>query len=211
MRLHPFYLIPILLLCVTGCAQDGSADVRIHPELTVVRITDGRGEVGPGSGFLVSESGLLVTSRRLISSSAKINVTLHDGRTVPATMVEEDREAEVILLKIPGSHYPFLHLRDEDIEPVMPVRVIGVDHQSQGVFDHWEETGRLIGFTARVTPADAGAPLLADDGQVIGIVAGKLDATGSVQLATPVWHITRMLPADGKWQKSAAADQPANP
>ena len=51
----------------------------------------------------------------------------------------------------------------------MRVRVVGAAGISQGIFDHWENSGQVLSLTARVLPADAGA-VLADDGRVIGIV-----------------------------------------
>ena len=163
----------------------------------MVRVWSGQSGSDAGSGFLVSANGLLITTCRL-SSGSSAKVALADGRTRVATFVEEDRDADVAVLKIAGENYPFLHLSTGDIEPVMRIRAVGQSGLSYGIFDRWENSGQVINFTARVTPADSGAPLLADDGTVIGVVREPSGASGSPQLATPIWRVIRMLPVEVK-------------
>jgi S1-C subfamily serine protease len=184
-------LAPLLLL---GCAHQHVDPTVAHPEVAVVRVGSLAG-VTSGSGFLISGDGELVTISRLIAEGEPIIITLSDGRHFPANFVEDDREAGVVILKIAGEGYPFLHLRSDDIEPIMHIRVVGTAGISQGIFDHWENSGQTLSLTARVLPADAGAPVLADDGAVIGIVRQPSGAGGSASLATPIWHVTRMMPA----------------
>ena len=191
-------LAMLAALSLFGCAHEHVPQTTLHPELAVVRIASARGGLNPGCGFLISAHGLLVTTRRLVSSGTPVNVTLSDGRTLSATFVEEDQDADVALLRIPGDSFPFLHLGNDDIEPVMHIRVVGPTGLSHGIFDRWENSGQAIGFTARVTAADSGAPLLADDGTVIGVVREPSPDAASAQLATPIWHVTRMVPIEAK-------------
>lgn len=186
-----------LALATLGCAQDHANSAIADPKLGVVGVSSARPGSDSGSGFLISANGLLITTGHL-SGGSSVNVTLADGRTRVATFLEEDRDADVALLKIPGEGYPFLRLSAGDIEPVMRIRLAGRAGLSYGVFDRWESSGQVIGFTAHVTPADCGAPLLADDGAVIGIVREPSPASTSPQLATPIWRVVRMLPLEVK-------------
>jgi hypothetical protein len=86
-------------------------------------------------------------------------------------------------------------LDDTDAVPGMHVRAVSGGGITQGVFDHWEDFGRSIDFTAKVGLDDAGAPLLADDGKVIGIVSGPFE---NHYKATPAWRAARLLPAKSR-------------
>ncbi len=188
----------LAVVSVLGCAQDHVNPAIARPELAVVRISSTRLGSNPGCGFLISANGLLVTTARLAAGDAAIGVTLADGRNRVATFVEEDREADVAVLKIAGDNYPFLTLRNDDSEPVMHIRIVEPTGISYGLFDRWENSGQAMGFTSRAMPADAGAPLLADDGSAIGVVRKAPTNSTSPQLATPIWHVIRMLPAPAK-------------
>lgn len=191
-------VIPLLaLLPFLGCAQQHPNTAVGHPERAVVRVTSARPGSASGSGFLISPDGLLITTSEL-SHGSSVNVTLADGRTRVATFVEEDRDADVAVLKIAGEHYPFLGVSVVEIEPIIHIRAVSQSGLTYGMFDHWENSGQAMGFTARVTPADSGAPLLADDGAVIGVIREPSGASGSAQLATPIWRVIRMLPIEVK-------------
>jgi len=183
-------------LSLVGCAHEHVDPTLAHPELAVVRVDNPQS--GSDSGFLISANGFLVTTSRLIANGAAVSVGLSDGRSLSAAFVEEDREGGVAILKIAGDKYPFLHLRSDDIEPVMHIRVVGRAGISYGIFDHWENSGQTLSITTRAAPDDTGAPVLADDGAVIGVVREQSPAVGSAGLATPIWHVTRMLPAEVK-------------
>jgi S1-C subfamily serine protease len=189
--------VTLAAVSLLGCAHQHVDPTITHPELAVLRVNGPEAGLG-GYGFLISANGMIVTTSRLISDGSKVVVTLPDGTTFPATFVEEDREAGVAIIKIAGEGYPFLHLRGDDIEPPMHIRVGGGSGVSQGVFDHWESAGQAMALTARITAYDAGAPVLADDGTVIGVVREPSAAADSPPLATPIWHVTRMLPAQVK-------------
>jgi hypothetical protein len=183
------------LFSLYGCAHEHVDPTIAHPELAVVRVSSK--EAGPEArcGFLISANGMIVTTSHLMSSGSGVSVTLSDGRTYTATFVEEDHEAGLTILKIAGEAYPFLHLHNDDTEPVLHIRVVGCSGISQGIFDHWENSGQALGLTAHTTPADAGAPVLADDGMVIGVLREPLGKSDPPPLATPIWRVTRMLPA----------------
>jgi S1-C subfamily serine protease len=46
---------------------------------------------GLGSGVIVSEEGHVITNHHVIEGHQRIRVTLHDGRSLPATLISSDK------------------------------------------------------------------------------------------------------------------------
>ncbi|WP_298725317.1 DegQ family serine endoprotease [uncultured Ferrovibrio sp.] len=53
-----------------------------------------------GSGFLIDPSGLIVTNNHVVEGAGKIEVTLDDGSSYPATVKGRDPKTDLALLKI---------------------------------------------------------------------------------------------------------------
>lgn len=171
------YLALLLPLVAIGCANnDPNRFNAVHPEDATVTVQVPGHPVG--RGFFVTPDGSIVTCMHLLSDQ-KISVHLPDGTEAFATIVNADRENDLAIIKLPtpepGKEYRILHLNDEDIIPGMHVLVAGSAGVTEGTFDHWEDFGHTIDFTAPIHPEDAGAPLMADDHRVIGIVLGPFE------------------------------------
>ena len=188
------YLALLLPLLVIGCAADPNRFAAAHPEDATVTVqVPGR---PVGRGFFVTPDGSIVTLMHLLKEG-DVNVRLPDGREAFATIVNADRENDLAILKLPtpakGKEYKILRLNDEDITPGMHVRVAGSAGVTEGTFDHWEDFGHTIDFTAPIQPTDAGAPLLADDNRVIGIVLGPFEQHAKAARAYLALHLVPHL------------------
>jgi S1-C subfamily serine protease len=191
-----------LLLTCLGCIALGcSAERRIstfeHPDLAVVRIyafSPLQGRPSECRGFAISSDGIIATSLHAIEGWPHITITPPNGPSLTATVLEIDRESDLALLKAPGEGMDFLHLESDEIDPGIHVRVAHRQGVTHGVFDHWEDFGKKIAFTAPITEVDVGAPLLADDGKAIGVVLGPSGGHAGESLAAPIYHVVRMLP-----------------
>lgn len=77
------------------------ADLVSYATPSIVRI-EGAGSVG--TGFIVSEGGLVVTNNHVVESAiargATVEVTLHDGDVLDATVVGTDESSDIALLRI---------------------------------------------------------------------------------------------------------------
>ena len=195
-RFLRFNILLMTTMIVAGCSSKPDPTV-LHPEVAVVRIatlSDDPGHVVAGRGFLVSADGLIVTRLHLIRPGGDVLVTPAGGGEVKAELVQEDAGSDLAILRIPGTHRPFLHLFEDDVVPGMHVRVVGGEGISHGVFDHWENVGQDMAFTAHIGLTDGGAPLLGDDGKVIGGARGLSQPDSLVNDATPIWHVLLMMP-----------------
>ncbi|MEJ0069128.1 MAG: Do family serine endopeptidase [Pseudomonadota bacterium] len=57
-----------------------------------------------GSGFIIDPSGLVVTNDHVVANGTDIRVTLHDGTSLPATLLGHDEQTDLALLKIEAGH-----------------------------------------------------------------------------------------------------------
>jgi serine protease Do len=53
-----------------------------------------------GSGFIVDDSGIVVTNNHVVGNAKEITVTLKDGTEVPATLLGTDEKTDIALLRI---------------------------------------------------------------------------------------------------------------
>jgi serine protease Do len=69
---------------------------------------------GQGSGFLIDESGYIVTNNHVAGGANEITVTLQDGRKFDATLVGSDPKTDLALIKVEGSDLPYVAFGDSD-------------------------------------------------------------------------------------------------
>ena len=141
---------------------------------------------GSGSGFFVSNDGLLVTAAHVVRGHEKVMV-LYDGRLVAAQVLKTDMANDLALLRVSKSPVPFLRLGRTDNIPVgLEVYVIGYPQINiQGISPKFTAgiinssaglrgSARHFQFSAEVQRGNSGGPLLAADGAVVGVVLSKL-------------------------------------
>jgi S1-C subfamily serine protease len=191
------FLALIATFALMGCsAMHHYPSKLVDPMAAVVRIDskkDGQPSV-EGRGFLVSPDGIIATCAKLVADGQTLRITLSDGRTLPGTFLEQDKQSGVALVQVHGTELPTLALFDGDLLPDMHVRALGSAGVTHGRFDHWENFGRDIDFTASVAPKDCGAPLLADDGRAVGVVLGPVEGQPGEFDAAPIWQVLRLMP-----------------
>jgi S1-C subfamily serine protease len=143
---------------------------------------------GLGSGFIINDSGEIVTNFHVINGSRDISVTLSGGsdhKEYKATVLGFRRRDDLALLKInAGRKLPFVHLGDSDaMEVGQKVLAIGNPFGFEGTLTTGivSSLGRkvpgengammegLIQTDAAINPGNSGGPLLDSRGDVIGI------------------------------------------
>ena len=58
-----------------------------------------RNETAAGSGFIIDETGYIVTNNHVIANSSSITVILHDGTSLQAKLVGADKKTDLAILK----------------------------------------------------------------------------------------------------------------
>ena len=148
-----------------------------------------------GSGFIISESGYVVTNRHVIEDAREIRVILADGSELPATVVSSDIFADLAVLKAEGSMPAIATLGNSDIlKPGETVIAIGSplgDFRNSVTVGVISATGRsidtgqgyslenLIQTDAAINSGNSGGPLVNLAGEVVGINTLVVRGSGS--------------------------------
>ena len=154
-----------------------------------------------GSGVIVSEQGLVITSRHVISGAEQILVRLYDGRTGLAEVVGSDPHTDLALLKISLDELEAISFGNPDQARVGDVVLAignpyGFGHSvSQGIISALGRYGlRLstyedfIQTDAAINQGNSGGALIDTEGRLLGINTATFSRSGEstgIGLATP--------------------------
>ena len=157
---------------------------RVSPSVVNIRVTNKKGRAGGGSGFVIARDGFILTNNHVVQSATELDVTLHDGRGYPATVIGNDPETDLAVIRIDA---PDLHAVRFANSATIKVGQIAVAvgspygfHQTvtAGIVSALgrsmrSESGRLmddvIQTDAALNPGNSGGPLLNSAGEVIGV------------------------------------------
>ncbi|APW37270.1 hypothetical protein RD110_08725 [Rhodoferax koreense] len=146
-----------------------------------------------GSGFIVREDGLVLTSAHVVHGARLLTVTLADRRTFDARLVGVDRLTDVAVLRIEATGLPVVCTGDARLlEMGDPVLAIGspfglAQSATQGVVsavDRWLPGDAAVPYIqtdAALNPGSSGGPLLGQDGTVVAINAQIFSGSGGYQ------------------------------
>lgn len=134
---------------------------------------------GSGSGVIVDSDGLVVTNEHVVERTRSVEVRLRDGRSLRATVVQRDAEADLATLRLEESGLPTAPLGDADRlalgEPLMAIGYAlgfrGDPSITRGVFSGLRTGPRAeyVQTDAAINPGNSGGPLVSLRGEVVGI------------------------------------------
>ncbi len=172
-------------------------------------------EEGAGSGFIIDDQGHIVTNYHVVDGATSINVSLADGRELPAKRVGIDPRNDVALLKVdvPAGTLEAVELGSSSTLKVgqraiaignpfgqfgqtLTTGVVSALNRSLKGPDGREITG-MIQTDAAINRGNSGGPLLDSSGKVIGINTAIFSPSGTssgVGFAVPVSTLKRLLP-----------------
>ena len=171
---------------------------------------------GMGSGFIVSEDGVILTNAHVVDNASQVIVKLADKREFNATVIGIDKPTDIAVLRIDAKDLPTVALGDPTQTRVGEwVVAIGapfgfentvtagiVSAKSRSLPD--EGYVPFIQTDVAINPGNSGGPLINMKGEVIGINSQIYSRSGGYQglsFAIPInvaAHVKDQLMAHGK-------------
>jgi len=172
----------------------------------VVTIRTGQGS---GSGFFISDSGLVVTNRHVVEGSQKVSVITSKGESFASESVFIHPSKDLALIKIQGASSAFLII----VYPgtvkvgaeVISIGTPGIgggrglpNTVTKGIVSAFRDTGAFglyLQTDVSINPGNSGGPLINTAGEVVGISSMKLVAPGIEGLNFAIYasEILKML------------------
>ncbi|NML59780.1 Do family serine endopeptidase [Massilia sp. RP-1-19] len=160
---------------------------------------------GIGSGFIISNDGLVLTNAHVVEGADEVLVTLTDRREFKAKVLGADKRSDVAVLKVDATRLPSLVVGDSgkirvgewviaigspfNLENSVTAGIISAKARDTG--DYLP----LIQSDVAVNPGNSGGPLINMRGEVIGInsqIATLSGGYNGISFAVPIDEAMRV-------------------
>jgi serine protease Do len=162
---------------------------------------------GLGSGVLIRSDGYIVTNNHVIESADKLQVLLHDGRTLTATVVGRDENSDLAVIRIDEKDLPTVTLAppsdvqvgqwvmafgsplDAALDNTVTAGIVSAIGRTSARLSQINLYSDFIQTDAAINRGNSGGPLVNMSGQLIGINSAILSPTGNnagIGFAIPV-------------------------
>ncbi len=137
-----------------------------------------------GSGFFISDTGLAVTNNHVVTGAAILKVYVGgESKSYSAKVVGVSECADLAVIQVDGSGFPYLGWYDDSIKVGMEVYAAGYPlgepefNLTKGIVSkvnadgqtYWSSLDSVIAHDATINPGNSGGPLVTPDGKVVGI------------------------------------------
>jgi serine protease Do len=210
----------------------------VESAVVSIQATGGRGGLfggggrggGIGSGFIISEDGLVVTNHHVAAGGREYEVHLHDGRRFQATLVGSDPQTDLAVMRLTDAKgLPTVKFgSSEDLRVgdwvVAMGSPMGLEHtvtrgiisaKGRGSLGLYEDGyADFLQTDAAINPGNSGGPLFNLDGEVVGIntAIGGHDGLGFAIPADQAKIVVPKLIEGGKisrgWLGISGRDEP---
>ncbi len=161
-----------------------------------------------GSGFIVSQDGMIVTNKHVVSeTSAKYRVITKDDKTYDVVKIYRDPANDLAILKINANNLTPVDMGDSTKLKVGQMAIaigtalgefrntvttgvvsgLGRGITAGSAFEGFaEKLDNVIQTSAAINPGNSGGPLLNSSGQVIGINTAVAQSGQNIGFALPI-------------------------
>ncbi len=137
---------------------------------------------GQASGFIVTADGYILTNCHVVNNATEITVVLNNGSEFVGTIVGQDPNTDIAIVKIDSTDLPFITLGNSDellvgqwviaignplgLQATLTVGVVSATGRNDLDLAHIED---FIQTDAAINQGNSGGPLLNLGGEVIGM------------------------------------------
>ncbi|KAG1179179.1 hypothetical protein G6F35_016250 [Rhizopus arrhizus] len=163
---------------------------------------------GEGSGFIISDDGIILTNAHVVQDAREVTVKLTDRREYNAKVLGADPQTEVSVLKIDANELPGviggdvhqLHVGEWVLAIGSPYGLENtatagiVSAKGRSLPD--DTSVPFIQTDVAVNPGNSGGPLINLDGEVVGINSQIISRSGGfmgISLAIPIDEAMRVV------------------
>lgn len=205
------FLLPVFMLAVCSYAQHDHVQIAQQnmPAVVLVNVMHKDGSTSSGTGFVITQDGLIVTASHVLKDAIFTNITFPNSTVSgEAITLAEHPQADLALLKIEARHLPTVTLATDDtVLPGQTITVIGNPRRLQNTV-----TSGLISqirprpdgsvwlqISAPISPRSSGSPVFNRNGEVIGMAVASVAGEGNQNLnfALPAAEIKNLLTQEG--------------
>jgi S1-C subfamily serine protease len=183
---------------MTAAERAGPAVVKVETGRGSGRRDGGPGQ-GIGSGVIYSSAGYILTNAHVVAGAARVQVTLPDGRSMPAGVIGAQPERDLAVLRVGQAGLPVAELYATPPRVGQLVIAIGNPYGldftvTAGVvsalnrslpLDRDSKLGQLIQTDTPINPGNSGGPLVDVQGRVVGITTAILPYAQGLGFAIP--------------------------
>jgi len=207
--------IVALAVCAAGSFAHAQSDIttlstealfeRVNDSVCTIASTDqGNGLLRRGSGFILKESGLLVTNAHVLAGFEQAIVTCGDQSTDIRRIVKYDGETDLVLVETGPLAIDGLVLSPSTtIRPGTQVYAFGSPYGLTGTITPGLTSGyrelegkTYIQISTAISPGSSGGPITDGYGSVIGVSVAALEVAQNINFAIPATMIGALPDVD---------------
>ena len=150
-------------------------------------------DVATGSGFILSEDGYVVTNYHVVADGKEINVVLWNSAVHKATLVGQDENNDIALLKMSGNGFQAVTLGSSDdlivgdqvaaignpLGELTSTLTVGYVSAKERDVSTESSTISMLQTDCAINSGNSGGPLFNMKGEVVGITSAKYSGMSS--------------------------------